>query len=193
MFGQFVDVKLCDQLIDAFENNPNMHLTGRVGDGVVPTVKDSTDLCLRELGKQPAYKDIVSEYLRQFSIVVNRYKETYPQLDKQLHSWSMNEPANIQRYYPGQGFPVAHCERSGHTISINQRMAVFMTYLNEVEDSGTEFLHQNFICPAKRGLTLLWPPDWTFTHRGIISYTKTKYIVTGWLSFDDPISGNSYG
>ena len=62
-------------------------------------------------------------------------------------------------------------------------MLVWMTYLNDVDDGGTEFENQKFSSPAKKGLTLFWPADWTYTHRGIISYTKEKYIVTGWFSY----------
>ena len=38
----------------------------------------------------------------------------------------------------------------------------------------------------EKGLTLIWPADWTFTHRGIPS-PQEQYIVTGWLSFDSKI------
>ena len=58
-----------------------------------------------------------------------------------------------------------------------------MTYLNDVEDGGTEFKYQNLTTPAKKGLTLIWPVYWTHTHRGQISNTKTKYITTGWFDF----------
>ena len=60
-----------------------------------------------------------------------------------------------------------------------------MTYLNSVEDGGTEFKYQNLITPAKKGLTLIWPAQWTHTHRGQISGTKEKYIVTGWFNFHE--------
>ena len=63
------------------------------------------------------------------------------------------------------------------------RALVFMTYLNDVEDGGTEFLHQNVYTPAKKGLTLIWPAYWTHTHRGVVSKLKEKYIVTGWINF----------
>ena len=33
----------------------------------------------------------------------------------------------------------------------------------------------------KRGVTLIWPAPWTHTHRGQISLTHEKTIVTGWL------------
>jgi len=35
----------------------------------------------------------------------------------------------------------------------------------------------------KKGLTVIWPAEWMFTHRGIASMKEVKYIVTGWYSF----------
>ena len=58
-----------------------------------------------------------------------------------------------------------------------------MTYLNDVPKGGTEFYHQKIKTKAEKGLTVIWPSDWTHTHRGIISNTHEKYIVTGWLSY----------
>ena len=59
-----------------------------------------------------------------------------------------------------------------------------MTYLNDVSDGGeTEFMHQNIKVKPQKGLTLIWPADWTFTHRGVASPIETKTIVTGWYHF----------
>jgi hypothetical protein len=55
-----------------------------------------------------------------------------------------------------------------------------------VLDQGeTEFFHQKIKFKPEKGLTLIWPADWTFTHRGIASLSEEKYIATGWLSFVD--------
>ena len=63
------------------------------------------------------------------------------------------------------------------------RHLVFMTYLNSVDDGGeTEFLHQNIKVKPKKGLTLIWPADWTHTHRGVVSPSQDKYILTGWYN-----------
>ena len=70
--------------------------------------------------------------------------------------------------------------------SSGNRILVFMTYLNDVKDGGTEFLYQKLTTPAKKGLTLIWPTDFTHTHRGVISQTKEKYIATGWYAYDTP-------
>ena len=62
-------------------------------------------------------------------------------------------------------------------------MLVFMTYLNDVEDGGTFFKYQNIKTKAKKGTTLIWPTDFTHTHKGEISTKSHKYILTGWLGF----------
>ena len=88
---------------------------------------------------------------------------------------------NLQKYEPGEGFYTWHCERSHGPTST--RVLVWMVYLNDVDDGGTEFLYQEHTEKAEAGKLLIWPPDWTHTHRGQISYTKTKYILTGWFDF----------
>ena len=60
-----------------------------------------------------------------------------------------------------------------------------MTYLNDVTDGGTEFKYQNITAPAKKGLTLIWPSDWTYTHKGGGPKDGYKFIATGWYVHDD--------
>jgi hypothetical protein len=88
----------------------------------------------------------------------------------------------IQHYKPNEGFYVWHTERTG-AERVASRHLVFMTYLNDVDNGGTEFHHQKLITQAEKGLTLIWPADWTFTHRGVISPDQHKYIITGWLDY----------
>ena len=58
-----------------------------------------------------------------------------------------------------------------------------MPYLNDVPDGGTHFKYQELTAPAKKGLTLIWPTDFTHTHKGQITDKHEKYIITGWLGF----------
>ena len=52
-----------------------------------------------------------------------------------------------------------------------------------VEDQGeTEFHFQKVKIKPKKGLSLIWPADFTYTHRGIPSPTQEKYIATGWFN-----------
>ena len=59
-----------------------------------------------------------------------------------------------------------------------------MMYLNDIDDEGgTEFFYQKRKVKPKKGRIVIWPADWTHTHRGVTSMTQEKYIVTGWYSF----------
>ena len=65
---------------------------------------------------------------------------------------------------------------------ITNRALVYMTYLNTVTDQGeTEFKYQKTKYKPVKGKSLIWPTDFTHTHRGIPSPTQEKWIATGWF------------
>ena len=97
----------------------------------------------------------------------------------------MREPISVQKYPKGGGFKTWHSERTQNDYTQNIRHLVYMTYLNDVTDAGeTEWYHQRLKIQPSKGLTVIWPPDWTHVHRGIPSPTQTKYIATGWYTFN---------
>ncbi len=169
---------LCDNLINYFESNPNK-FKGRVGSNgeVKISEKDSTDLGILDF-KVP----VIKEYLTHLYFVIKEYQKKYIYSDIGQSSWSL-KPFNIQRYLPNEGFHAWHTER--HNVGSSLRHLTFMTYLNNVNDGGeTEFFYQQLKIKPKKGLTLIWGTDWTFTHRGIPSKTETKYITTGHYHYD---------
>ena len=89
---------------------------------------------------------------------------------------------NLQRYKPGQHFKKIHSERL--SIDDLHRIFAFMTYLNDVEEGGsTYFSHYDLEIQPRKGLTLIWPAEWTHAHRGNILRKGSKYIITGWINF----------
>jgi hypothetical protein len=176
------DLDICDKLIEYFENN-NSKFDGRSSAGINKSVKDSTDCHLTD-------SNLLSQYLNLLSLIAQEYTKIYPYVDH-YSPWGVNDTINIQRYKPNQGYHGWHTERNGITPNISSRHMVFMTYLNDVNDDGeTEFFHQKLKVSPKKGLTLLWPADWTFTHRGVPSPTETKYIITGWFNYFGGNNGN---
>ena len=148
-------------------------------------VQDTMTLLILGLLFGYATSAIVS-ILLQFSSKeqIQSYINKWPWSSKQQSAWNINTGFNIQRYLPGQGFKIWHCERSGPVDTCVFRHLVFMTYLNDVTDGGeTEWYHQQISIKPQKGLTVIWPVDWTFIHRGVPSSTQTKYIVTGWYSY----------
>ena len=178
--GFYISENICDGLINYFKSNLVDTSAGAIGgtEGAIvdPKVKESTDLHVT-----PHEENVyVSQYISSLGSAVAEYQKKYPMLNR-MSRFTLTHNWNIQYYKAGQGYKDWHCERSSN----NKRLLVWMTYLNDVPDGGTEFLYQNITSPAKKGLTLIWPTDWTHTHRGQISQDHEKYIATGWLNFVD--------
>jgi prolyl 4-hydroxylase len=84
----------------------------------------------------------------------------------------------------GDHFQQVHTERSN--MATLHRVLAWMTYLNDVEEGGsTYFQHYDIDIQPKKGLTLLWPAEWTHAHRGNVLKMGQKYIITGWLHFGE--------
>jgi len=180
--GWYIPKNICDILISHFQNNKHNSEHGNVnlhGKNIIDLeVKDSNDLKCKfdENNLTKTYTDYLQSCLNNY---VKKYKSIHF-----YSKFSLEEAGfNIQHYPVGGGFKEWHFERGG---SINsKRVLVFMTYLNDVNDGGTEFYYQNIRTPAVQGLTIIWPSDFTHTHKGQISNTKEKYILTGWYTFDE--------
>ena len=173
------DVSICDRLIDHFEKSEKKFegtINTSMGNVIWKEVKDSTDLVL------DSRDEITLEYANLLQEVTNEYVKIYEWSNK-TGPWVV-QSAQIQKYEPGGGYNDWHTERCSAAQSMVGRHLVFMTYLNDVTDQGeTEWLYQKLKVKPQKGLTIIWPSDWTHTHRGIISPTQAKYIVTGWYMF----------
>lgn len=176
--GYFIDKKLCDNLIFYFNKNINKTSLGKTLENNFITankeIKESLDLSIYE------EESVIIDYFKELQNCLNEYVKTYPSLNL-INKFNLFKPINIQYYKKNQGYKKWHCERSNLTTS--NRVLVFMTYLNNVKDGGTNFMYQKITTPAKKGLTLIWPPDFTHTHKSQISKKYEKYIITGWFSF----------
>jgi hypothetical protein len=178
--GYLNNLSLCDKLIEYHNKSPERRL-GNIVVSEEPTVdkdiKDSIDVSLYT---QDA---ILLEYSVSLQILVDEYINKFEYCNAGF-PWTIVETANIQYYPPGGGYKVWHSERNSGYNKSSSRHLVFMTYLNDVTDEGgTEFYYQKELVQPKKGLTLIWPVDWTHTHRGIPSPTQEKYIITGWFSY----------
>lgn len=179
------NLSVCDDLIQFFKDNAQMQRPGEAGDPtsfgprVMPSIKDSVDIFFYPDNSFPAWRN----YIKELEKCIDAYVADYPK-SSLTDRWGLYEATNLQFYPPGGGYKAWHSERVCSAEPYSLRHLVFMTYLNDVTDAGeTEFYHQRLKVRAKKGLTLIWPADWTHFHRGIPSPTQEKYIITGWLSF----------
>ena len=175
--GWYIPPSLCDDLITIFKDNKDKQTPGVVGPPlrVDPDEKTSTEVPIHPSYDHPSfvlYKNFIGD-------IINRYEKKYPEVED-FSKFGMVESCQIQHYKPEEGFKKWHFERSSKA---ENRCLVFMTYLNDVPNAGTHFKYQELTTPAEKGLTLIWPTDFSHTHKGQITKKHEKYIITGWLGF----------
>ena len=148
------------------------------GNVVNPEKKESIDVQLND------DMALTVRYIESLNMAMQEYNKLYPESDRTA-PWGVLEVINVQRYDPPSGgYHSWHSERVSGKFPVALRHLVFMTYLNDVREGGeTEWKFQNIKVKPERGLTVIWPSDWTFTHRGLVAPEETKIIVTGWTSF----------
>tara|TARA_Y100001968_G_scaffold265414_1_gene254591 strand:- start:88 stop:684 length:597 start_codon:yes stop_codon:yes gene_type:complete len=174
-------ILICDDLISYFELNIPKQKNGRTGGGLNHDTKDSIDITMNP-------KEIVLPGNEAFKAYFNQLLECYKDyVDEWTFLKEISERLeissfNLQRYKPGQHFKKIHTER--FSLDSLHRIFAFMTYLNDVEEGGsTYFSHYDLEIQPIKGLTLIWPAEWTHAHKGNILKEGSKYIITGWITF----------
>jgi hypothetical protein len=174
------DLSICDRLIDLFHVADEKELTyaGRVGGGsIIPEIKKSKDFLIQEAASCGSAKDYKFDlYKNQVDSFINDYLKS---LQIEGNEFVMKQLPQIQYYKPGDGFYTWHVDASGADGC--DRAFVYITYLNDVPDGGTEFYYQDYTAKAEKGKTVIFPAGLTHKHRGQISETQEKYIITGWI------------
>ena len=173
------DETLCDDLI-GLHNISRKNPVDKSCSSCGAPVKKSTDTSYHvnwSSVQEPQIERIYNQLIKAAGL----YSQTYPEA-----AWASTQVMpnlfNVQHYLPGEGYPQWHHEQNNASIEMSMREAVWMLYLNDVPDGGTEFKFQNRRVQAEKGKMVLWPAYFTHTHRGVVSETTEKYIATGWFS-----------
>jgi|TARA_E500000318_G_C3465201_1_gene174267 prolyl 4-hydroxylase len=159
-----ISTKLCDDIKNYYKNNKEYKEKRNdiLNSFNVYFFNSSTEEC------------IVS-FFNELNKCIKQYVKKY-NLNSSIKTSNSN---NIQHYKPNSGFTNIHYERS---CEYPKRQLVYMLYLNTINNKGgTEFPYQKITFNAIKGNLIIWPADFTHPHKGVISETEEKYIVTGWF------------
>ena len=173
----------CKNLIQFYYDTPERHVPG-LNYGKREN-KISTDIQFNfNDSKNPEIFSVMTPFMQALRRELEEYKKLYACSLESLQSWRFEDDFNFQHYKPGEGYFAWHCE-SGGVMAMNRKI-VWMFYLNDVPNGGTEFINQNVTTEAREADLVIWPADWTHTHRGQTGpdIDKDKYILTGWFIFD---------
>jgi hypothetical protein len=173
---------IVDDICDYWNNpeNDKFKTDGEFGlNGRRPNMKESVEIGIDSNNFDKPW-DVYRKYLQE---CLEDYLSQYPDANE-VSAFSIRETYNIQWYPKGGGYKIWHHENPGHP-DCSHRHLVFMTYLNDLPNAGTDFKYQNITTPSIKGLTLIWPSAFTHTHKGQVTIDHEKMIVTGWYNFND--------
>lgn len=173
----------CQELVDMFESHKHLY---NVFD--MPSYDSRTYFNQIDISSAALTSDKFKEYHDTLvdvgSKIIKDYIEILPS-PVHPHYYDTWENFRIKRYMPGgyEGFGL-HADSTMHTT--NTRWLAFFWYLNTVEEGGsTTFLyHEEDVIgsvEAKQGRCLVFPPTWTYPHKGDAPISSPKYIVGSYL------------
>ena len=176
--AEYVSERAVNNCVNMYKKDAHKIVPGKIGrnQDVIPEYKDSLDcpIDVNEIERLTIWHkemhNIIDNYIRKFPILSRH------------HPWGYVDGINIQYYKAGAGYKKEHSESMARQAAY--RIMAFMTYLTDTENGGTEFTYLNWTAPCKKGLTLIWPVNYPYAHRGVVSEKEDKMIITGWLGFD---------
>ena len=174
-------LSLCDELIAYFELHREKHKKGVTGSGFNPDNKNSVDIAVSPKEINLVGNEMLKEYFFSLFACHKDYLVQWPFFEGIGGNLEIGR-FNLQRYQSGQHFQKIHTERSN--LATLHRVLAWMTYLNDVDEGGaTYFSHYDLEVQPRKGLTLIWPAEWTHAHKGNVLNAGSKYIITGWMNF----------
>ena len=179
------DISLCDDLIDYFESHRGKQKRGVSVTGLDLDNKNCVDISILPNQINSPGNEVFSKYFHALFACHKDYLAQWPFLAPFAKNLEIGA-FNLQRYQSGQHFQKIHTERA--SLNTLHRVLAWMTYLNDVEvDEGgsTYFSHYDLEVQPRKGLTLIWPAEWTHAHKGNLINTGSKHIITGWMNFSE--------
>ena len=174
---------LCDGLINYFESHQEKQKAGSLSGGKNVNIKKSTDMTISPDEVNLPGNEVFNNYFLSLFDCHKDYVTQWPFLGKISENLEIGQ-FNIQRYHSGEHYQGLHTERS--SLNTLHRVLAWMTYLNDVDDGGsTYFSHYDIEVQPRKGLTLIWPAEWTHAHKGNLINVGSKYIITGWMNFSE--------
>ena len=174
--------KLCNEIIKFFEENKSMQRVGITTTGYDPKLKKTTDMVIQPSDLKNKKYSLFNSYFNLLKDCFLDYRNQYPFLKHRFFNRTHIGNFNVQKYNSGDHFSLLHSERV--SLDSLHRLFAWMTYLNNVDDSGTtNFEYYDIKVKPEIGKTLIWPAEWTHAHTGSILKSGTKYIITGWIQF----------
>ena len=171
---------VCDGIIDYYNNDETFQKhPGQISNrqDTTKSDKDSIDLSI-----PMQYADFDDRLDAYFRLLHQTFVSYFQKFEQSRLPCKISDIFNIQWYPKGGGYKIWHFERTNNKHALRRHL-VWMTYLTDNPNGGTEFYFQDLYIPAEKGKTIIWPAEWMYTHKSRVDKMQEKMIITGWMEF----------
>ena len=165
-----IEDNICEGLIDYYKNNEDYKIKDKQVSSVALYTQNKNQWVKAH---QEAILQCIKEYCEKYKI-----NET---------KLGLNNGSVINCYFPTIGNLNYFYERdciSNQGNLISSRTLIYVTYLNDIKEEGeTDFYWQKLKIKPKKGLTLIWPTEFTHIYKHLPTPNKSKYLITGYVNY----------
>lgn len=175
IYDDVLNSDVCQKLISVFENNPEKHEV--IDDDKKPSFIQFN--LTQNLGDSADMKSLHEHLIMRTLQYKKRY---YEHVDERVFPDKHNfEYYRIKKYRNnGEDLFDTHVDVKNHESA--RRFLAYIFYLNDVETGG-ETIFENVTIHPKAGRLVIFPPMWTFPHKGCCPISNEKYILTTYLHY----------
>jgi len=195
IYEKALNTMICKEIITMFEMDETKG-HGLTGTGFSPHVKNAINLDIDDAPKwSKIYDLLINELCRNIKRYIKQMENYSNGLIRQTLALNFVQFDNpmIQKYIKNEGKYAYHDDFQADYDKKRYRIFTYIFYLNDVIEGGeTEFLFGKYKIKPTTGKLMLFPASWTFPHCGKMPYSDDKYIITGWIYYNDNEYINEY-
>lgn len=170
-----LDEEVCDYLIKFFHKNENLHQ--RYDEDKRPNFTQFNFTANRHLNPV-LHKKVVDSALS----AIAEYKEKVPEAEFWQQNYGYEEFR--LKYYRKNTEDQFDTHVDAIDMDSSLRFLAFFWYLNDVDEGGeTQFTNFDLTIKPKKGRLFMFPPLWLYPHKGNISISHDKYLLSSYLHF----------
>ncbi len=165
VYDNILPKKLCEELIDLFENSKAHH----------EYFDNNHKPCFTQLNLNQYHMKVVRNLIPYVQQVYSKYKTKF------LPELSSLEEFRLKRYLPnGDERFDEHVDVTNHPTA--KRAVAFLFYLND-NNGTTVFSNRDLNIQPECGKVLVFPPTWEYPHAGLPPSNNSKYILSTYLHY----------
>ncbi len=176
---------IMSEIIDYFNSSHESHEVTKLASGLLDKNKrDSIQLSVTPKEIEKNNLTFFKNYLLEIKKCLNDYNKEWDLLSHSLKK-SYISKISIEKFLISGHHIDYHFARLN--ISSSHKVLTWITLLDDVKENegSTEFKYLDCNIQPKKGLTIIFPSDWTHAHRQNILKTQEKFILHGNIQFSE--------